>query len=126
MQNEAIVISQNGLTRYDVLRRVLDRTISLMDAAGYLRVSYRHAKRLKSRAEEGLAGMIHGNNGRSPAIHRRCLREASNNKILTRSRQTISGQQDRINTAYGTRSLCLNTEIVRIAPHNHSNIRRYP
>lgn len=41
------------LTRYDVLRRVLDGTISLKAAASYMGVSYRQAKRLKNKAEEG-------------------------------------------------------------------------
>ena len=35
MRNGVISISQKELTRYDVLRRVLDGTISLADAAGY-------------------------------------------------------------------------------------------
>ena len=65
MQEEVIRISQKELTRYDVLRRVLDGTISLEDAAGYMGVSYRQAKRLKSRAEEGATSMVHGNRGRS-------------------------------------------------------------
>jgi transposase len=67
MQDGVISISQKELTRYDVLRRVLDGTISLADAAGYMGVSYRHAKRLRSRAEEGAAGLIHGNRGRPPS-----------------------------------------------------------
>jgi transposase len=67
MQNGVITISQKELSRYDVLRRVLDGTISLADAAGYMGVSYRHAKRLRSRAEEGAIGLVHGNRGRSPS-----------------------------------------------------------
>lgn len=66
MQGE-IRINQRELTRYDVLRRVLDGVISLKDAAGYLGVSYRQAKRLKRRAEDGAAGLVHGNRGRSPS-----------------------------------------------------------
>lgn len=67
MRNGVIAISQKELTRYDVLRRVLDGTISLVDAAGYMGVSYRQAKRLKTKAEDGPVGMIHGNCGRAPS-----------------------------------------------------------
>jgi transposase len=67
MQEGVIKISQKELTRYDVLRRVLDGRISLTDAAGYMGVSFRQAKRLKKRAEEGPIGLIHGNRGRSPS-----------------------------------------------------------
>ena len=67
MQRGVIAITQKEATRYDVLRRVLDGTISLMDAAGYMGVSYRQAKRLRRRAEEGLAALAHGNRGREPS-----------------------------------------------------------
>lgn len=67
MQNGVIEISQKELTRYDVLRRVADGTISLSDAAGYMGVSYRQAKRLKAKAEDGAAGLVHANRGRSPS-----------------------------------------------------------
>lgn len=61
-----IAITQKEATRYEVLRRVLDGTISLMDAAAYMGVSYRQAKRLKKKAEEGLIALAHGNRGREP------------------------------------------------------------
>jgi transposase len=67
MQNGVIVITQKELTRYDVLRRVLDGVVSLKDAAGYMGVSYRQAKRLKADAVNGAGGLAHGNRGRSPA-----------------------------------------------------------
>lgn len=80
MQEGVIRISQRERTRYDVLRRVLDGTISLVDAAGYMGVSYRQAKRLKKKAEEGLVGLVHGNRGRSPS-----------NKLCEEVRQWIVG-----------------------------------
>lgn len=67
MRNGVIEISQKELTRYDVLRRVLDGTISLKDAAGCMGVSYRQAKRLKSKATDGAVGLVHANRGRSPS-----------------------------------------------------------
>ena len=67
MERGVIAITQKEATRYDVLRRVLDGTISLVDAAGYMGVSYRQAKRLKKKAEEGLWALAHGSRGREPA-----------------------------------------------------------
>lgn len=78
MREGDITISQRELTRYDVLRRVLDETISLTDAAGYLGVSYRQAKRLKKKAEEGLSALAHGNRSKSPS-----------NKVCEEVRQRI-------------------------------------
>lgn len=66
MESGAIRISQKEATRFDVLRRVLDRTIGLRQAAMYMGVSYRHAKRLKAKAEVGLAALAHANRGRRP------------------------------------------------------------
>ena len=60
MKKGVIAITQKEATRYDVLRRVFDGTISLMDAALYMQVSYRQAKRLKKKAEEGLAALAAG------------------------------------------------------------------
>lgn len=67
MQNEVIVIKQKELTRYDVLRRVVDETISLKDAAVYMGVSYRQAIRLKKDAAEGIKNLVHGNRGKCAA-----------------------------------------------------------
>ena len=67
MQEGVIKISQKELTRYDVVRRAIDGTISLTDAAGYMGVSHRQAKRLKNKAQEGLGALAHGNRGRSPS-----------------------------------------------------------
>ena len=67
MQEGDIRINQKELTRYDVLRRVVDETISLKEAARYMDVSYRQAKRLRKKAEGGAAALVHGNKGREPA-----------------------------------------------------------
>jgi len=70
MEKEAITITQRDLTRYEVLRRVVDGVLSLTEAAGYLQVSYRQARRLKKRVQdEGVKGLLHGNRGR-PAWNR--------------------------------------------------------
>lgn len=91
MRNGVIAISQKELTRYDVLRRVLDGTISLADAAAYMGVSYRHAKRLKSRAEEGAIGLVHGNRGRPPSNK---LDAAMQQRILALSQEDYKGFND--------------------------------
>ena len=67
MQEGVIKINPKEATRYDVLRRAIDGTISLTDAAVCMGVSYRQAKRLKGKAQEGLAALAHGNRGRSPS-----------------------------------------------------------
>jgi len=66
MESGAPRISQKEATRYDVLRRVLDGTLSLKEAATYMGVSYRQAKRLKSKAEGGVLALAHANRGRTP------------------------------------------------------------
>jgi len=86
-----IKISQKELTRYDVLRRVLDGQVTLKDAATYLGVSYRQAKRLKRKAEEGPAGLVHGNRGRAPANK---LSEEIRGNVLSLSQESYSSFND--------------------------------
>jgi transposase len=45
---------------------VLEGKLTLSEAAGVLGVSYRHAKRLKVDAQEGISSLLHGNRGRAP------------------------------------------------------------
>lgn len=54
MGNGVISISQRDIHRYHVLRMVLEGKLTLMEAAHSFGVSYRHAKRLKNDAQEGL------------------------------------------------------------------------
>ena len=91
MQNGVIVISHKELTRYDVLRRVLDGTINLKDAAGYIGVSYRQAKRLKADAMEGSGSLAHGNRGRSPSNK---IDEELRRRVLELSQQQYCGFND--------------------------------
>jgi transposase len=91
MQEGVIRISQRELTRYDVLRRVLDGTITLSDAGGYVGVSYRQAKRLKAKAQEGLGALAHGNRGRSPSNK---LRDELRDRIVELSQDRYSTFND--------------------------------
>jgi transposase len=87
MQRGIIVITQKEATRYDVLRRVLEGTISLMEAAAYMGVSYRQAKRLRKKAEEGLAALAHGNRGRESSNR---LADGLRSQVLTLSQEKYS------------------------------------
>jgi len=89
---EGIRISQKELHRWHVLRIVLEGRITLVEAAGVLGVCYRHAKRLKKSAKEaGLAGIVHGNRGRSPANK---TDAAVRERILTLSDERYSDFND--------------------------------
>ena len=59
-------MSARELKRSEVLGRVQRGELKLTEAAEWLEVSYRHAKRLKKRYGEGGApALVHGNVGRS-------------------------------------------------------------
>ena len=59
------------MKRYELLQRVLAGELSLAATATVMKVSYRHAKRLKRQAAEGgLSALAHGNRGRAPSNKR--------------------------------------------------------
>ena len=91
MNEGTIVLSQKELTRYDVLRRVLDGTITLAEAAEYMGVSYRQAKRLKKKVMEDPASLSHGNRGRSPSNRHP---EEIRAEVLTLSQEVYSRFND--------------------------------
>lgn len=130
MQEGVIKISQREETRYEFLRRVLDGTLSLRDAAVYMRVSYRQAKRLKRRAQEGLRGLVHGNRGRSPSNR---LSEEVRQRILALSQERYSTFNDTHFTELLAKDgLCISRESVRcirreagIAPKRKRRPRRH-
>lgn len=107
MEKGVIAITQREATRYDVLRRVLDGTISLVDAAGYMGVSYRQAKRLKKKGEEGIWALAHGNRGRSPANR---LSEDVRMEIVSLSQDRYSSFND---THFTERLLSEGIEVCR-------------
>ncbi|MHB0913791.1 MAG: ISNCY family transposase [Armatimonadota bacterium] len=115
MQRGIIVITQKEATRYDVLRRVLDGTISLTDAAMYMGVSYRQAKRLKKKAEEGLFALAHGNRGRRPPNR---LPDNLHNRILSLSHEKYA----LFNDTHFTEQLA--SEGIRVSRETIRRIRR--
>jgi len=62
-----IVVTRQEMYRARVLGEVVSGRITLKEAVKYLKVTYRHARRLKGRfLQGGLAGLVHGNRGRTP------------------------------------------------------------
>jgi len=67
------------MKRWELLKKVMEKKLTLAAVTPALGVCYRQAKRLLRRArEEGLAGLGHGNRGRPPA-----------NKITSQLRQRV-------------------------------------
>jgi len=65
---DKVSLRQRQWRRWHLLRMVLEGRLSLREASDQMRVSYRHAKRLKGvAARECPAGLVHGNTGRRPA-----------------------------------------------------------
>ncbi len=63
-----IVLSRKEAHRSRVMREVVSENLRLKDAALVMRVSERQAKRIKARfLEWDLAGLVHGNRGKSPS-----------------------------------------------------------
>ena len=66
METGTFAVSQREIRRYELLKKVLEGRLTLAAATGALGVSYRQARRLKRRAGQGLAGLVHGNRDRPP------------------------------------------------------------
>ena len=58
-------MTEKELSRYDIIKNLLDHKINGSDAAKQIGISVRHIKRLKARAVKfGAAGLIHRSRGR--------------------------------------------------------------
>lgn len=65
MAQKLITMSHQELSRYDVIKQLIDGEINGTDAAKQIGVSVRHIKRLKLKVNElGAEGLIHGNRGK--------------------------------------------------------------
>jgi transposase len=89
---ERTALSKRELRRAEVLARVKSSQLPLSEAAEQMKTSYRHAKRLWKRYEEGGAEALqHGNAGRSS---NRARPAKERKKILGLVREKYSGDQD--------------------------------
>jgi transposase len=89
---DILAMSQRERQRFHLLQTVLQGALSLVQAAATMKISYRHAKRLKARFRlRGAAGLIHGNRGRHAANR---LPTALRDKILQLSAEHYSRFND--------------------------------
>jgi transposase len=89
---ERVVISEREGKRFKMLALVEHGLVTLGEAAQAMGVTYRHARRLKKKAENGIRGLAHGNRGRKPANKTTLeLRQ----KVLDLSDLRYSGFNDR-------------------------------
>ena len=66
MAQKLITMSERELSRYDIIKQLLDGKINGTDASKQIGVSVRHVKRLKSKVNAlGMAGLAHGNRGKT-------------------------------------------------------------
>lgn len=64
MTRKLISMTEKELSRFNIIRRLIDGNINGTDAAKQIDVSIRHVKRLKLKVKErGAEGLIHGNRG---------------------------------------------------------------
>lgn len=92
MRRDIIGMSQRERQRYHLLKMVLESKTTLQDAGRLMEISYRHAKRLKSKlVSEGARGLVHGNRGRpSP----RALDPELATRIIALSRERYANFND--------------------------------
>ena len=66
MAQKLICMSEKELSRYDIIKQLIDGKINGTDASKQIGVSVRHVKRLKSAVDEhGAKGLIHKSRGRT-------------------------------------------------------------
>jgi len=92
MRQETFTLSQKELQRVSVINACIKGDMACARAAGLLRLSLRHIKRLKKRMrQDGEAAMAHANRGRPS--HRR-LPDTVRQRILQLARSTYAGFND--------------------------------
>lgn len=68
MRRDIGTMSQKQRHRRHLLKMVTGGRVTLKEARNVMGISYRHAKRLKSKLlSEGARGLVHGNRGRPSA-----------------------------------------------------------
>jgi transposase len=99
MNDHLLPMSQRALHRYHVLQLVLERRMTVTQAAASVGLSVRHVWRLKARLQaEGRAALLHGHRGR-PSPHR--LPQATQQQIIRLARGRYAG----LNTTHVTEKL---------------------
>jgi transposase len=92
MMKDTIAMTEKERKRYHLLKMVVERGLSLVEAAERMGVCYRHAKRLKAEFVcRGAAGLVHGNRGRASP---RRLPEDLAEQIRALSRGQYAGFND--------------------------------
>ena len=80
MDKTFLPMSNKELNRYDIVKRLIRGEISEKEASGFMRISIRQTRRLKSSVNQHrAAGLIHGNRGK---ISNRRIPEKEKEKII--------------------------------------------
>lgn len=106
-------ISERDIGRHHLLRMVLDERLTLAEAAEKMGMSYRQAKRLrKSFESDGIVGLLHGNQGRTPANK---TSDELRSKVLALSEERYSQFNDSHFTEMlvEREEICLSRETIR-------------
>jgi len=117
MKGEILVMSERERRRCHLLQMALDGRITVNDAGELMRVSYRHAKRLKRRYDfDGARGIVHGNRGKSPP---NAFPQEVTDHILELSR----GRYECFNDSHFTEKL-IKVERIKISRETVRELRR--
>lgn len=88
-KNDRVTLNQKELKRLDVLNQLLAGKMAVSEAAQVLGLSERQVQRLEAaQREEGAAGLVHGNRGRSP---QHTISPGSRAQIVELARTTYLG-----------------------------------
>ena len=79
MEKQEVKLTMKELNRYEIIKRVIDKIITLKEASMLLRLGYRQSKRVKKRY------ILHGVKGieRQPGSGRKGISEQTKNKIIS-------------------------------------------
>ncbi len=69
MAQQIITMTQKELSKYEIIKNLIDKKINGTEAAKQTGLSVKQVKRLEARVEEyGAKGIIHGNRGRKTLL----------------------------------------------------------
>ena len=65
MENQLIIMTNKEAQRYDIIKNLINKKLTGVQAAKQLSLSTRQVKRIKKKVKEkGLKGIVHGNRGK--------------------------------------------------------------